>query len=234
MAARIRRGRKKVALADPNVWVAYLRVSTAEQAESGAGLAAQRTPIEAQAERKGWTIAHWYVDAGLSGKSLDNREQLEQALDDVRNRRATGIIVAKLDRLSRSLADFGTLMEEAHKQGWKINALDIDIDMSTPTGELIATFMAGMARWERRIIGDRTRDALAEKRAAGVRLGRPRTLPIAVIGRIVTACTVGFSYSAIAAALNADKVPTAQGGKCWYPNTVRSVFFSQDGQALLS
>src|ERR1700754_2430481 len=83
--------------------IAYMRVSTSEQADSGAGLAAQRAAIESHAALRGWTITDWCTDAGASGKSLKGRPELAAALDGVRTGRAAGIVVAKLDRLSRSV-----------------------------------------------------------------------------------------------------------------------------------
>ena len=92
--------------------------------------------------------------------------------------------------------------------------------------------MAGAAKWERRIIGQRTSDALAAKRAAGVRLGRPRNLSDEVVRRIVDAKAHGGTLSGIAAALNADGVPTAHGGAKWHASTVRGVLHSQDADIL--
>jgi Resolvase, N terminal domain len=84
--------------------------------------------------------------------------------------------VAKLDRLSRSLRDFAELMSRAQAQRWNLVALDLGIDLSTASGEFMANVMASAAPWERRIIGQRTKDALAVQRSQGVRLGRPVVL----------------------------------------------------------
>jgi DNA invertase Pin-like site-specific DNA recombinase len=73
--------------------------------------------------------------------------------------------VAKLDRLSRLLKDFATLMERGQKKGWNLVACDLGIDLSTPSGEFMANVMGSAAQWERKLIGQRTRDALAAKRA---------------------------------------------------------------------
>ena len=84
----------------------------------------------------------------------------------------------------------------------------------------MANVLATFAQFERRLIGQRTRDALAMKRAAGVVLGRPRTMREEVRRRIVAERAAGRSTPAIAAGLNADGVPTAHGGRRWYPSTV--------------
>lgn len=226
--ARTANGRLVYDKALTSTVVAYLRVSTDEQADSGAGLDAQRAAIEAEASRRGWTIAAWHVDAAASGKSLNGRPALAAALDAVRSRQAAALVVAKLDRLSRSLLDFAGLMASAQREGWNLVALDLGIDLSTPAGEFMANVMASAAQWERRIIGQRTRDALAAKRASGVRLGRPPVLDAATRQRIATAREQGSSLRAIAASLNADGVPTAQGGARWHASTVRAVLHPRE------
>jgi len=79
------------------------------------------------------------------------------------------LIVSKLDRLSRSLLDFAGLMTRARDGGWNLVALDLGIDLSTPAGEFMASVMASAAQWERRLIGQRTRDALDRHVAAALR-----------------------------------------------------------------
>lgn len=217
--------------APANTVIGYLRVSTAEQADSGAGLDAQRAAISAEAARRGWTVVGWHVDAAASGKSLSGRPALDEALQAVRSRKAETLVVAKLDRLSRSLLDFAGLMASAQRDGWNLIALDLGIDLSTPAGEFLASVMASAAQWERRIIGQRTRDALAAKKASGVRLGRPRSLEAATLRRVRDAHAAGKSLRAIAEELNTEAVPTAQGGARWYASTVRAVLNSQDMSA---
>jgi DNA invertase Pin-like site-specific DNA recombinase len=201
--------------------VGYRRVSTSEQADSGAGLAAQQTIIEAEASRRGWNLVGTYTDA-LSGKSLVGRVELEAAIDAVESGRASVLVVAKLDRLSRSLLDFASLMARAQVKGWNLVALDLGIDLSTPAGEFLASVMASAAQWERRIIGQRTREGLAAKKAAGVRLGPPRRLPDATARRIIEIRSSGLSWAGVAARLNELGVSTALTGRQWYPSTARN------------
>ena len=92
----------------------------------------------------------------------------------------------------------------------------------------MANVLATFAQFERRLIGQRTRDALAVKKAQGVRLGRPRTLPSKVCRRIERMRARGNSLAAIAEKLNKDQVPTAHGGARWYPSTVRAVLASEN------
>lgn len=209
--------------ADPGNVVGYLRVSTGEQVESGAGMAAQRAAIEAEATRRGWAVVAWHEDAGVSGKATHGRPGLTAALAAIEAGEAGGIVVAKLDRLTRSLADFAALMARAQSDGWNLVALDLGVDLSTPAGEFLASVMASAAQWERRIIGQRTKDALAARKAEGVTLGRPRVLADEVRARIIAEHTAGRTLSAIARDLEADNVPTARGGARWWPSTVRAI-----------
>ncbi len=207
--------------------VGYIRVSTDEQADSGLGLDAQRSTLRSECARRGWDLVRIAEDAGASGKSMNGRPALTDALQAVETGQADTLVVAKLDRLSRSLLDFAGLMERAHRKGWSLVALDLGVDTTTPAGELIANVMATFAQYERKIIGQRTTDALKAAKARGVRLGRPRLLPAAVARRIVRDRDGGATLTAIAEALNAEGVPTAQGGRRWYPSTVRAVLTQQ-------
>jgi DNA invertase Pin-like site-specific DNA recombinase len=132
-------------------------------------------------------------------------------------------VVAKLDRLSRSMLDFAALMATAQKQSWALLALDCAVDTSTPAGEAMAHVLATFVQFERRLISQRTREALAVKKASGVRLGRPPTVPPSVVRRIQRLRARGLSLRAIVDELNESNVPTGQGGKQWYAATVRGV-----------
>jgi DNA invertase Pin-like site-specific DNA recombinase len=89
------------------------------------------------------------------------------------------------------------------------------------------SMFASVARFERDRISERTREALAVKRAQGVRLGRPSTLPRPTIARIVAEHDAALSLRAIADGLTRDGIATAQGGRAWYASTVRKVLASQ-------
>lgn len=201
--------------------VGYRRVSTDEQAESGAGLAAQSQTITNECDRRGWTLVEVFTDQSASGKSLEGREGLAAALRMIEPKRADVLVVAKLDRLSRSLLDFAAIMGRARDRGWNLVAVDLGVDLSTPAGEFLASVMASAAQWERRIIGQRTREALAARRAAGVRLGRPPAISNVVSERVNAMRASGLSWRRIAEALNDEGVPTAGGGIRWYASTAR-------------
>jgi DNA invertase Pin-like site-specific DNA recombinase len=124
------------------------------------------------------------------------------------------------------MLDFAGIMAAAQKQGWGLIALDCAVDTTTPAGEAMANVLATFAQFERRLISQRTKDALAGKRAQGVRLGRPRSLPAGVVDRIAAERASGLTLGAIAAGLDDDSVATAQGGARWHASTVAAVLKS--------
>jgi len=201
--------------------VGYVRVSTEEQGDSGAGLEAQRQAITAACQARTWRLVAIHEDVA-SGRAMSGRLGLEAAMTAIRRGEAHGLVVAKLDRLSRSVVDAASTIERAHREGWNLVALDLGVDFTTAAGEAMANMTAVFAQLERRLIGERTRAARAVKRAQGVRLGRPRQLPDEVVARIVRERAGGATLQAIADGLAADGVPTAQGGS-WRPGTVAVV-----------
>jgi DNA invertase Pin-like site-specific DNA recombinase len=166
-----------------------------------------------------------YADAGVSAKSL-SRPGLAAALEALRDGRGSALVVAKLDRLTRSVHDATGLMAQAEREGWGLVALDVAVDTTTPQGAAMAQVLAVFAELERRLIGQRTRDALAAKKALGAKLGRPASLPAPTVERIVAERHAGASWTTIANGLEADRIPTAHGGAHWYPATVRQIFRS--------
>jgi DNA invertase Pin-like site-specific DNA recombinase len=199
--------------------VGYARVSTAEQFQSGAGLDAQHAAIHSEAARRGWHVVRVLQDVA-SGRSVAGRDGLAQALEMVEGGDADALVVPKLDRLSRSLMDFAVLMERSRKKRWALVALDLGVDTTTPAGSMVASVMATFAEFERRLIGERTREALAVRRSQGVRLGRPPALCPDVRARLAEARRNGKTFRQIAHELNAAQVPTAHGGARWHPATV--------------
>ena len=155
-----------------------------------------------------------------------NRPGITTALASLRSGDAGAVVVSKLDRLSRSLLDFAAVTELAREEGWAVIALDLGVDMTTPAGEMLANVLASFAQYERRLISQRTKDALAALRAQGRRLGRPRVVSPAVAERIGAWRAAGCRWQQCADALNAGGIATAHGGARWYASTVRAVYRS--------
>lgn len=206
----------------PTRVVTYFRVSTQEQGDSGAGLEAQTAKVQREAEARGWEIVETCTDVA-SGKSMKRRPELARALLALSAGHADVLVVAKLDRLSRSMLDFASIVARSQAEGWGIVALDIGVDTSTPNGKLVANIIMAMAEWERELISERTRDALAAVKARGTQVGRRSNVSDDTRALIRTLHAGGKGYGAIARLLNEAGVATAQGGKQWYPATVKTV-----------
>jgi DNA invertase Pin-like site-specific DNA recombinase len=217
--------------ASVNTAVAYVRVSTDEQVLSGAGLQAQRECIVTEAQRRGLQIVEWHADEGLSGtKDIHARPGLAASIAAVEQGIAKAILVAKSDRVARSLRTLLNVVDRVERAGGAIVAVDGTIDTSSAAGRFQTQVMGGVAELERALISDRTKAALAVKRAQGVRLGRPSALPREVVARIVKSREGGATLRAVAEELTADNVPTARGGTKWSTSTIQGVLGSQDAE----
>jgi DNA invertase Pin-like site-specific DNA recombinase len=200
----------------------YVRVSSAEQEANGHGLDAQSAQIRSECERRGYEIIEIYSDTG-SGKDMC-RESLSEALCGLARGEAEGLVVAKLDRLTRSLIDFAVLLEWFERADVSLVALDFDLDTSTHTGELVAHIIAAVAQWERRAIGQRTSDAMAQMRARGLPLGPPAVADRPQLAaRIRQMRDSGMSLSAICADLDAAGIPTLRGARQWRKSALQAV-----------
>ncbi|MEU2661213.1 recombinase family protein [Micromonospora sp. NPDC007220] len=192
------------------------------------GIEAQRTTIRNAAAANDWRLVWAPADDGATGAHT-RRAGLTWALDQLAAGHADGLVVAKLNRLSRSVADFAEVLRVAKKQRWSVVALDLGIDTSTVNGRLVANIVMSVAEWERDIISQRTVEALAEAKESGVKLGRPILVPKPIIRRIRRLRSNGHTLRAIADQLNADQVPTAHGGDRWHSSTIRGVLSRSGG-----
>lgn len=201
---------------------AYIRVSTEEQVASGAGLEAQRTAIITECDRRGWAITSWHADEGISGgKEIQHRPALLAALEAIEAGTAI-LMVAKSDRLARSLRTLLKTIDHVQAAGGSVASVDGTIDSSSAAGRFQTQVMGGVAELERALISDRTKAALAVKRSQGVRLGRPITVPDHVAQRIAAERAAGSTWQAICDRLNDEGVPTGQRGK-WWPATAQRI-----------
>ena len=217
--------------------VAYYRVSTARQGRSGLGIDAQRATVARFAEVEGFEIAAEFVEAesGKGADALERRPELAAALATGRSLKCP-VLVAKLDRLSRDVAFVAGLM--AQKVPFIVAELGIDAD------PFMLHLYAALAEKERRLIGERTKAALAARKDRGAKLGNPRNArEAAAIGRqsiveeanalaanvmpiIASLRESGVrDLRGIAAALNDRGVRTARGGR-WHVSNAKNVIDS--------
>jgi DNA invertase Pin-like site-specific DNA recombinase len=150
--------------------VGYVRVSTERQAEQGISLEAQQAKVRAMATVQGAELVDLIVDGGESAKSL-NRPGLQRLLTLVHSGRVDAVIVAKLDRLTRSVKDLCSLLELFEKRKVALISVAESLDTGSAAGRLVITIMGAVSQWEREAIGERTRDALRHKRGNGERVG---------------------------------------------------------------
>lgn len=196
--------------------VGYVRVSTEEQSAS---VEAQTERIARYCELYGLDLERVEVDQGVSGRTLE-RPAVRRALTSARAGDVSGIVVAKLDRLTRSVRDLGDLVDEVQAERWALYSVGDHLDATTATGRMVINMMGSIAQWERETISERTRAALAVKRAHGVHLGRrPEPVNEAVLERIRAWRAEGRTYEAIVAACEDAGLPTPRGAR-WHPTTV--------------
>src|SRR5262245_5714541 len=150
----------------------YIRVSSDEQADSGLGLEAQRQRIRAYCDLKGLQLTTLFEDPAISGgKPLSSRPARSRLLADARRHRAV-VIVAKFDRLFRSVADAAQTIADFDRRGIELVAIAEGFDMTNPYGRAMAQMASVFAELERAMIRERTRSAMAVKRTRGERISR--------------------------------------------------------------
>ncbi len=150
--------------------VGYVRVSTEQQADGGVSIDAQKEKLVAYAKAMDLTLVEVIEDAGESAKTL-NRPGLRRALSMLEGGEADGLLVTKLDRLTRSVRDLGDLVDRYFAARCALLSVSDSIDTRTAAGRLVLNVLTSVAQWEREAVGERTRDALAHLRSSGVRLG---------------------------------------------------------------
>lgn len=220
--------------------VAYYRVSTERQRRSGLGIEAQKAAIARFAEAEGFDIRAEFVEAetGKGADALERRPQLAAALTTSKAAKCP-VIVAKLDRLSRDVAFIAGLM--AQRVPFIVAELGADAD------PFMLHLYAALAEKERRLIGDRTRQALAARKSQGTKLGNPKNASqAAALGRDAQRAEAdAFAENvmpvidalrragirgmvSIADALNSRGVRTMRGGR-WHPSTVQNLLRRSGG-----
>jgi DNA invertase Pin-like site-specific DNA recombinase len=215
----------------------YIRVSSEEQADSGLGLEDQRQRIAAYCAMKGLRLAEVFTDPGISGgKPLASRPAGSQLLAAAIKRK-TPVIVAKLDRLFRSVADAANVIADFDKKGIQLVAIAESFDMCSPYERAMAQMASVFAELERAMIRERTRIAMSVKGARRERIsghapfgwdfGRGgRLVPNAreqeIIPRLRELRAKGLSYRGIATRLDHEGIRPKR-GKRWIHTTVKSI-----------
>lgn len=153
-----------------------------------------------------------------SAKRMDTRPLFQKILYDLQA--GDTLVATSISRLSRSVVDFAWLLEQSEKGGWTLVVLDAQLDTSTAVGRMCAGIMAQFAQFERELISERTKAALAVLQARGVKLGRPSHLPAEVAEKI-RELRETKTLVETAAVLNEEGVPTPSGLGKWHGSMVR-------------
>ena len=204
----------------------YARVSTQMQVNDGMSLDAQERDLKRAAEHAGFTEFELLREEGRSGKSIKGRPILKAALERLDRGDAAAIFVTRIDRLARSTQDFLTIVDSAHKNGWRIVMLDLNLDTASYQGRFVVTIMSALAEMERAIIAERQKDVHRDRREKGkvwgVDLGLKTKVPAEVRSQILEYRSLGMSYGKIAEKLNKENIPPTRGAK-WYASTIHSL-----------
>lgn len=214
--------------------IGYVRVSTQEQASEGYSLAAQEAKIRQYADLYGLDLVGVIADGGVSAKSID-RPGLAEALRRLESGEAEALVILKLDRLTRSVADWNLLIDRYFGKAVALMSVSDQIDTRTAGGRLVLNVLVSVAQWEREAIGERTAAALAHKKAQGEAIGRPgygfeirdgRLAEVegeaSVVARVAALRAEGLTLQQIADTLNGEGIATKRGGR-WAPQTVANL-----------
>lgn len=208
-----------------DVALLYARVSTQMQVNDGMSLGAQERDLRRAAELAGYTEVELLREEGRSGKSIQGRPVLREALDRLDRGDAAAIFVTRIDRLARSTKDFLNIVDRASANDWRIVMLDLNLDTSTPHGRFTVTIMSALAEMERAIIAERQKDVHRDRREKGLKwgvdLGPKRKISDELYAQMKDYRDRGMSYRQIADRLNKDGVKTAFDKK-WHPKTVQN------------
>lgn len=215
--------------------IGYVRVSTHGQAEDGVSLDAQEAKVRAWADLNGAAEVVIFRDEGISGKRSDNRPGLQAALDTVG--KGDALIVYSLSRLSRSTKDTLILSEILLKKEADLVSLSEKIDTTTAAGKMVFRMLAVLSEFERDQISDRTRFALAHKKAQGEKTGGDVPFGFRVrkgklhchaeeqkaIDMILLLRASGASLRAICRSLEAAGIARKRGAVTWHPQIVSDI-----------
>ncbi|NOT00641.1 MAG: recombinase family protein [Phycisphaerales bacterium] len=223
--------------------VGYTRCSTHEQAVSGLGLTAQAERIAAYCRLQNLTCTEIIVDPGVSGgKPLATRPGGQELLNAIRPRGIETIVTLKLDRMFRNAGDCLTTVEQWERRGVALHVIDLGgnaIDTTSAAGRFMLTVLAGAAEMERNLTRERTRSALAVKRANGQRIGtvpfcydlapdgrslEPNAAEQSAVALIHTLRARRWTLEAIAEELTEHRIPTKTGRSTrWTHQAVRRI-----------
>ncbi|WP_420436804.1 recombinase family protein [Candidatus Poriferisodalis sp.] len=209
---------------DPVRVISYARVSSGAQAESGLGTDAQHHAVDRGAAVRGWRVIDRITDEAVSGSvPTQRRPRLRSALEQLARGDAEVLVVARSDRLARTMLELLRLYERAESEGWMLVCLDAPFDVESPESRLFIGVRAAIAEFEAAMAKARTAEALGVARLRGVRSGRPSKHSEATKQLAAQLRAAGCSLAEIAAALTDVGVVTPAGNDTWSRSSVQSL-----------
>lgn len=213
--------------------IGYIRVSTENQVDEGVSLNAQKVKIKSWCDLNDYELVAIHEDAGISGKSMDKRAGLQDALNQTKPDMA--LVVYSLSRLARSTKDCIDIAEQLKVKRCDLVSITEKIDTSSAMGEFFFTLIAALGQMERKLIGERTKSALAHKKAIGDKYapvpfgyrevdGKLQAVKkeTELVAEIISRRQAGETLQAIAGWLNEQGIIGKQGGK-WHASSVSYV-----------
>lgn len=229
-------------MSTPTVMDGYVRVSVVggRQGERFQSPAAQREAIQRWADYKGIRIGEWFEDLDKSGGTL-KRPGLQSILKRIERKDTGGIIVAKLDRLSRSVHDGLSVIEDIEKLGGQVVSTTDNIDTTSANGKLQLIMFLAMAQWYRESADEQLASAQLRAIARGALPGRTpygtqrhddgrvslNEDQASVVARMVSERAAGKGWKAIATRLDRDRIPTPSGTGIWAASTIQGIVSSE-------
>lgn len=232
------RKRRQRTVSENRLTLAYVRVSTEEQASLGVSLAAQEARIASYAGAMDFKVSSIIRDAGESAKSLQ-RPGMADLLSRVRENRVERVVVAKLDRLTRSIRDLSDLIDLCAKHEVALVSVAETLDTSSASGRMVVNMLGVVAQWEREAIAERTASALSHKRLlrtaygpvpfgfvrVGSALVEEPTEQIA-LQEAIRLDIAGASFREIASMLTSRGISPKR-GRTWHASSVRAMLRSK-------
>lgn len=209
----------------------YVRVSTARQVE-GIGLDAQEAKAREHAQKMGLDVVAVFRDEGISGRDgMEDRPGLRALIQRAKATPNAVVVVYSVSRLARRQRLLWQLLDERDGEGLAVSSATEAFDTTTPTGRAMLGMIAVFAQLEADMVSERTRDALAEVRAQGRRLGRPGMLDLGAADTVrevqALYATGRYTHRTLADELNRRSVKTATGTGKWWPKTVRTALLTR-------
>lgn len=216
--------------------IGYVRVSTEEQTKTGYSVSDQKNKLRGYCDLYGHELVDIIVDDGISAKNL-NRSGMQRTISMINDGDADGVVVLKLDRLTRSMRDLHHLLDTIFKTG-QLHSVSEQFNTNTASGKFVLNMLMSVAEWEREVIGERTSSALQEKKrlagnksingrapfgyqwSEGQLIKHPDEFPVREI--MIQLRESGLTYAQIANEIN-DAGHTTRRNKAWRTSSIHTI-----------